>query len=177
MAMFGLAFIIIMGFVSNTSNDSIVAVNDQMFLLNCPSPIFNGEATDFEFNEFILNYNVTYNVGNSTGTFFICSLDMLSTPHYNVQVIQPAYGETAFDFIPTGWLRFIADWLTSELQKLVALGTLIAFYITPANFNIGGFTIADLGGLGVMFVISIYVISYVSIFALAYKLISPFGGS
>jgi hypothetical protein len=76
-----------------------------------------------------------------------------------------------------GVMFFIGDWI-SELvgNKLASLFTLLYFFITPANFNIQGFTISDLSGVALMLVIGAYGISYLLIGVLAYKIISPFTG-
>ncbi len=86
-----------------------------------------------------------------------------------------AYGSPTIPF--AGFPFFLGDWL-SELfaNKLSAIGTLIYFFITPANFDMFGYTISDLSGIPLMFVIVIYAISYIGIGAMAYKIISPFSG-
>lgn len=80
LALFGMFMLIIMSIVSNSGETSIVNIENQLFLFNCPSPIFNGvvNATDpgTTIEGFAVVWDsdaVIYSSGNNaTGTFFNC---------------------------------------------------------------------------------------------------------
>lgn len=151
-----------------------------MFTMNCPLPIYDATATlgNPVYIGFTLNYTLTYGTGgnNATGTYFQCYVDPLSNPEYQVNLQNKNYGETLFGFIPYGWLGYLADTLTVLGQRITALFTLISFFISPTNFNILGYTIADISGIALMFVIAIYALCYISVGAWLYKTFSPFSG-
>jgi hypothetical protein len=184
--MIGVVFLMLLGLVSNSSDASIVKIEDQMFLINCPLPIYDGVATLVSIDGFALNYTVVYGSGavdgggsaqNFNGTFFECQLDLLSTPHFNANTIIKEYGATTlFGTVPYGWLGYVADFFTSVFQSLQAVFTLISFFVTPSGFNIAGFTIDDLSGQALLIVIMIYGFCYVTIGIMLYKVLSPFGG-
>ena len=177
LGVFGVIFLMLLAVVSNTSATSLQNIQDQMYLMNCPLPIYNGVATLTSIDGFALNYTIAYNnTVDSNGTFFRCSLDLLSNPHFNASAEIKEYGYTLFSAIPIGWLGYVADSLTVLWQRIYAFFTLVSFFVTPTNFNILGYTIADLAGIALMIVIGIYGLCYLFIGAMLYKLFSPFSG-
>lgn len=179
----GLFIIIILGIISNTGQSSIKNIQSQLFIANCPNPIFEGVATDVDISGFAVVYNVTHNKdinGNPTtndqdkvGTKFECT-----TPNnlFQVTTTTRQYGATLFSAIPYGWVGYIADWLSLQLSKMQAMFTLLAYFITPSNFNILGFTLNNIGGMGLVIIIALYVFAYLPIMIFAYKTLSPFVG-
>lgn len=174
LALFGVLFLGILAIISNVGEDSINNIQDQMFLSNCPLPIYAGVANLNTINGFAINYTVTYSASNNTGTYFECQA---SGGLFGVNTVIKDYGATLFDFIPYGWLGYIADFLTSLFQRLYAVFTLLSFFIAPTNFNILGYTLDDLSGIPLMVVIMVYGISYIFIGSWLYKTVSPFSGS
>lgn len=144
-----------------------------MFLSNCPLPIYAGVATLNDIDGFAVNYTVAYSDTNNTGTFFECSA---SGGVFGANTVIKDYGATLFDFIPYGWLGYIADFLTTVFQRVYAIFTLISFFVAPLNFSIFGYTIADLAGIPLMIVISVYAMCYIFVGAMVYKILSPFSG-
>lgn len=176
--------------VSNTGEDAINNIENQMYLLNCPLPIYEGVVlnnTDITIEGFAVVYNITHNVdingfttGNDqdkAGTKFICSIDELSPAPFGVLETPRQYGITLFGFIPYGQLGFVSDWLGTSFGRLQAGFTLISFFVTPANFNILGYGLGDIGGVALMFVIGIYAMCYIFIGLWIYKTVSPFSGA
>lgn len=166
--------------INNSSSIGIENTEFQMFLMNCPYPIFDGIATNATISGFSVDYDITYGNGtDNQGSFFICfnANEGLELPiAESVSIVIKDYGATAFDFIPYGWLGYVADWFSSAFQKGGAFFTLVSYIVTPANFNVLGFTLEDLGGIGLLFVVFLYALCYISVGAWVYKTISPFGG-
>lgn len=177
-------FLAVLGIVSNSSAESIDVIQGQMFIMNCPLPIYNGVATldpIAPFNGFALNYTVTSNPDITTdfnGTKFECTYDPLSAPpHLGANTVIYNYGATTFfGTIPYGWLGYLSDTLGNIFGRLQAMFTLISFFVAPTNFNILGYSLTDLGGFALMFVIAIYAFCYIAIGAFLYKTLSPFSG-
>jgi len=175
---FGILFLIVLAIISNVSAESIVNIQDQMYLSQCPLPIYDGTVTLNSIDGYVLNYTVTYSSSvNGTGTFFECSLDLLSTPHFNANSQSKEYGATLFGFIPIGWIGFISDSLTVLGQRIYAVGTLVSFFVAPTNFNILGYTLNDLIGIALFIVVALYGLCYVAIGAMLYKIFYPFSGA
>lgn len=180
-AMIGIFIIMIMAVVSNSGETSVRNIEGQLFIANCPAPIFEGIVTDLNIDGFAVIYNVTHNRdinGNVTandqdkvGTEFECTF---VNDQFQVSTATRQYGATLFDFIPYGWFGYVADWLSQQLSKVGALFTLIAFVVAPANFNVLGFSLDDLNGLSVMIIVGLYVFAYIPIVLFAYKALSPF---
>ena len=182
-AILGLFIIIILGIVSNTGQTSIRNIQGQLFIANCPSPIFEGVATDLDISGFAVVYNVTHSKdinGNTTtndqdkvGTKFECTM---VNGLFQVSTTTRQYGATLFSVIPYGWVGYISDWLSLQLSKMQAMFTLLAYFVTPANFDIMGFTLNDVGGMGLVVIIALYAFAYLPILIFAYKTLSPFVG-
>lgn len=174
MGMFAIIFLAILGFVSNSSEASQNNIADQMFLMNCPLPIYDGVATLNSIEGFALNYTVSY--GNGTvndGTRFECNA---SNGLFGANTVIIPYGETLFDFIPYGFLGYLSDSITTLFQRVQAMFTLVSYFVTPSNFNILGYTLADLGGFALLIIVILYAVCYIFIGIMLYKVISPFSG-
>jgi hypothetical protein len=179
----GLFILIIMAVVSNSGSSSIDRIELQIFLINCPAPIYHGVATDLNINGLSVNYTITQTNYSGTssfnGTYFDCydaNAGISDTPAPTVTAVIKEYGATAFDTIPFGWLGYLADYLTHGFQQGQALVTLLFYFATPANFSVLGFDLNDLSGIPLFIIISLYVFAYVPIALFAYKSISPFVG-
>ena len=178
--LFGIIFLIILAIVSNSSEDSQIDIQRQMFLMNCPLPIYNGDVTNLDIIGFSVNYTVTYyqSITNFNGTFFECSYTPNPDPDLDLSVnaISKEYDSTLFSVIPIGWYGYLADFLVTIFARLEAMFILIGFYVTPTGFNILGYTINDLSGTALLVVIGIYGLCYVAIGIMMYKILSPFSG-
>jgi len=175
--LFGIIFLTLLGIVSNSSENSLDRIQTQMYLMNCPFPLYDAVATvgNPSYIGFQLNYTLTFGTGgsNTTGTYFRCYVDPTSNPEYQINVQTKNYGETAFGFIPIGWLSYIGDNLSVAFVRIVAFFTLISYFVSPSNFDILGYTIADITGVALLFVILLYGLCYVFIGAMIYKIVSP----
>lgn len=110
-------------------------------------------------------------------------------PNVNTQTITLTCTEVhtmdGFDYFygsPTlagaGALFYVNDYVSEILvNKAGAFFTIVFFILSPANFNILGYTINDIGGVALMFIISIYALCYIAIAAMLYKMLSPFAGA
>lgn len=103
-------------------------------MTNCPLPIYQGNVTDVDIDGLNVVYNVTYSgANNQTGSMFQCSYTT-EPLLLGVQEITKEYGYTVFDFIPVGWLGFVADSITAVGQKIQAQLTVIWLFINaPAE--------------------------------------------
>ena len=165
----GVLTLMVMGVISNSGHTSAENFQDQMYLMNCPLPIYDGVATLQSVDDFSLNYTVAYGSGassggvaqNFNGTYFECSV----TNHLNGgNTIIKEYGATTlFGTIPYGYLGYIADWITAQFQHIQAFFTMVAFLLTPVNFDVFGYTISDLSGVALMVVIGVYILAYIGI--------------
>lgn len=181
LGMFSIVLLSMLGFVSNTSSDAIDLIQGQMFLMNCPFPIYNGVATLVEIDGFALNYTVVYHNDIKTdfnGTAFECTYDPLSAPpHIGANTHIRQYGATTFwGTLPYGWLGYLSDSLGTFVNRTQALFTLISFYVTPSNFNILGMTLSNIPTIASLFIILIYAFCYITIGIMLYKVVSPFSG-
>lgn len=171
-------FLITLSILSNVGEDSVDRIEEQMFLMNCPLPIFSDIATLNSIDGYSVNYTITAGEINGTdteGTRFICSIDSITGNFQASTSIEP-YGEALFDFIPFGWLGYLAHTLTDIFARLQAMFTLVSFFVSPTGFNILGFTLDDLTGFALLLVISIYGLCYLAIGVMMYKILSPFAG-
>jgi hypothetical protein len=162
LALFGILMLMIMGIISNTSQTAISAVENQIYLMNCPLPL-NGariEPASLAFNGLTLNYTVLYD--NSTDyhvTIFLCRIvDGEMNANTEVYTATTSWFDTT-----TGTLFYASATLTALGQKIVAFLTLFAFILTPANFEVLGYGIGDLTGSALAVVVGVYLISYVFI--------------
>lgn len=169
---FGIIFLSMITIVSSQSPESIDNIEEEMFLMNCPFPIYNGDVTDLNIDGFSVTFNVTRydSLTAFNGTFFECSIDGI-TGAFTVSASSEEYDATLFSVIPIGYFGFLADYITSLFDRIVHFFTLIAFFVTPLGFNILGYSIDDLSGAGLFFVIAIYALCYIGVFAFIYTIV------
>lgn len=168
MGIFGMMFLAVLAIVSNSGATSISNISQQFDRLSCPMPsssgLWNSTGT-------LMYTNGTYNyeaVNINVNTLTCSEVHTLDGFDY-------FYGSPTLPFAGFGF--FIGDWISELIaNKLSALFTIIFYILTPANFNILGYTIDDITGFGLMFVITLYAFCYISIGAMIYKIVSPFSG-
>ena len=158
----------IMAVVSNSGQTATANIQHQFNRLGCPMPEGSGlwnnsgviTRSNFTYNYEAVNQNV---------------LTLTCTDVHTMDGIDYCFGCPSPPAV--GILVFINDYL-SELfgNKGGAIGTIIAYVLTPINFDVMGFTIADLSGLSLMFVIGLYIFAYLPIGIFIYKAIIPFAG-
>lgn len=177
MGIFGIIFIAILGIVSNTGTTSADNVEDQMFLMGCPMPLWSTFPNNTSIEGFAVTYDTIRNDTFANNIYvFDCFIDPVSD---NRGLTVTAYLSSSgffanFSnlFATLGFLYFAFQ---TAFANAIAMFTLITFYLTPINFDILGFTIADIGGQGLALVVFIYAICYISIGLMIYKLVNPLG--
>lgn len=187
LAFFSMLVLIIMAIFSNTGETATEEIEYQIWLFNCPDPIYHGTIEDIQdiiIDGFqISNYTIVQDEVSSdffgfttsfNGTQFTCSRDSV-TGEFQLLITIKEYGKTVTNF-PIGWFGYVGDVLSNVGLKLQVFGTLVMFILTPANFSILGFTLADLSGVSAMFVIGVYIFCYIFIGIWIYKMVSPFSG-
>jgi hypothetical protein len=134
--------IIFMGVMSFIFQSSLQEIDLQQLRLNCPYPIYSGNATvyDIDSGNQVL-YTVVYGSGtyssgvgsNDWGSNFICydanAGIANSTVAPTVTVGIKNYGATFFDVINYGWFGFISDGIVSFFDKVSATFAMIYLYI------------------------------------------------
>jgi hypothetical protein len=177
---FGIIFLTILAMISNSSEESQENIQNQMFLMNCPAPSFDGlwNATNVSISGFVVILNDSAGVSyGGEGTVFRCSIATLTPfPAFQVQMTNKNYTETTLGF-PTGWFIYAGDFIGASFQRANNLFQLIGLFISPTGFNILGYGLNDLSGIALMFVIAIYAFCYIAIGLLMYKALSPFAGA
>lgn len=181
LGMFAIIFLALLGIVSNSSESSLLHIEQQMFLMNCPFPIYNGEATVNSIDGYTVNYTVSKSnliKNNFNGTRFDCTIDPLSgPPQIGVSTAILQYGASTFwGTIPYGWIGYLSDTLGNLLDRMQAMFTIVGFFITPSNFNILGYTLGDLSGMALFVIVAVYAMCYIFIGIMIYKIVSPFSG-
>lgn len=170
--------IVIFAIISNSSALGLQKINNQFNLLTCPLPISNG----IDYLNGTINYDRDINGaptqisgGTIVGTYYICKTLNNNQNSITTDIKQYGFNCTfgSFAVAPCGFLGYISDWIGATVQKLLATVTLLGFILTPINFNILGYTIANIGGIPLMMVIGIYAIAYVGIGIYLYKTASP----
>lgn len=174
LAVFGMFFIFIMGFISNTvsgiGGTTFCTSNDlddvycknllATLILGCPLPTIS-----------TINYLNGTIVDDVRGAKYTCGLN----PIGEFTSVEPQqYNATLYNVIPYGWYYFVGDTITDIFFKATALATLIVGFLSPLNFNIFGYGINDIGAVAVTIIVVIYAISYLAIGAFLWKTISPF---
>jgi hypothetical protein len=183
MALIGIFILIIMGIVSNTSEDSFTRVEDQIFLMNCPYPLYEGVAENLSIEGLVLNYTIAHNRdinGNTTttdsdkvGGSFECHLNGTGLKGASFSTHQ--YAITTFGF-NWGYVGFLADSLTTTIVKVQSFLILFSFILTPANFGVLGYGLDDLSGASLMVVVGVYIVSYVFVATWLWVTFNPFKG-
>ena len=166
--MFSLIYILVIGIVSNTGTTAINNINNQLSKIQCPSPLYHGQDQG--------NGTVTYVSFLNYGTFYQCAFCNTCVPTQpTITESYVNYNATVVNF-PSGWFQYLGDTFTSYMFKVGAIVNLLGYILTPINFNILGYTISSLTGIALMFVIFSYIIAYLGIGIMAYKVVSPFSG-
>lgn len=163
MALFGIFVLMIMSIISNTSQTAVSAVEDQIFLMNCPLPINGGIATLDEITGLTVNYTTVYDNDTSDYhiTLFICTIDPI-TGAFTVNTEIYSSGTDWFSST-TGTLFYVSTAITQVFGKIINVLTIFSFILTPANFSIMGFGLSDLSGTALALVVGVYVVCYVFI--------------
>ena len=181
---FSIVTLMLFAIISNSSVTGLTNINIQFHKLRCPTPLEQGVD---QMTNGTAGLEITYNVdinGNSTtneqaqvGTFYRCEFDPLSAPPgTSIQTTIKQYKATCFSVIPCGWFGYVGDYLSILGEKIGAFFTLVSYILAPVNFNILGYTIADIGGVGLMLVIGLYIFCYIGIGVFLYKTALPSGG-
>jgi hypothetical protein len=165
---FGIMFLAVIAIISNTGATSISNIQHQFDRIACPLPsqsgLWNSSGT-------IVLTGATYNypnVGNQTIT-------LTCTGIHTTNGVDYLYGAPG---VALGVFFYIGDYVSEILaNKVSAFFTIVYYILTPANFNVLGYTISDLAGIALMFVIAIYAICYIAVGAWLYKVLSPFAGA
>ena len=147
---FPLTFLVTLVFIFQSS---VTEIEGYQFITNCPLPIYQGNVTDVDIQGLNVVYNVTYSgINNQTGSMFQCSFVNGNPPLFGVSEVVKEYGYTLFDFIPIGWLGYIADTLTAVAQKIQAQLTVIWLFVNvPAEVtNLSFFTYIQIVLLALM---------------------------
>lgn len=163
MALFGIFTLMIMGIISNTSMTAINAVENQIFMINCPLPLNGAIGVLDQINGLTVNYTITYDNDTSDYhiTVFICSIDEITG---NLTANTEIYTSgTDWFSSTTGTLFYASATITAIVSKIVAFLTLFSFILTPANFEIMGFGIADMSGIALAVIVGLYIVCYVFI--------------
>lgn len=166
----------ILGIISNTSQEGTDRIEQQMFLMNCPMPTVNVLPTLTNITGFNVEYTMNYSTAHAnTVTVFEC---YLNGENYAVNTVVYDPDEGFFSLFDNAfaWMGYIFSSAQALFQKMYAFGTLVTFFITPTNFNIFGYTIADLSGMALSIVVIIYAMCYIAIGAFLYKVLVPSGG-
>lgn len=105
-------------------------------MTNCPLPVYQGNITNVSIEGINVIYDIEYSsVNNQTGSLFQCSYTT-EPLLLSVSEVTKEYGYTVFDFIPIGWLGYVADSITSIGQKIQAQLTVIWLFINaPAEVS------------------------------------------
>lgn len=160
-------FIVVLGIVSNTGATATDNIQDQFDKLSCPMPSQTGlwnSSGVIQYEGATYNYP---NVGNQT-------LTLTCTPIHTTDNVDYLYGSPG---VAIGVFFYIGDYVSEIFgNKLVAIFTLIAYILTPANFDILGYTLSDVTGVALLFIIALYSFAYIAIGIFLYKTISPFAG-
>lgn len=170
--------LMLLALISNTSPTGIDAIEGQMFLMNCPYPTFSAVPIVNNITGFTVEYTMNYSSGNeNTVVVFDCSIDSI-TGNYQVSTIvyDPSEGFFALFDNAFAWVGYVHATFTSAFQHIQAFFVLVGFLVTPSNFNILGFTIADLSGVALMIVVGLYLMCYVGIGIFLYKNLNPLSG-
>ena len=177
MALVGAIILVIMALVSNTSQTAIENVENQIFLMNCPYPINAGRANNTNIDGLTVNYTLWKD--SSSDDYHITTFECTIDPITGNKGASTTVYETANNWFTasTGFLFYVMEGLFAVAGQIQAFLTLFSFILTPANFEILGYTLADLSGVAVAFVVGVYLFSYVFLVAWLYVTFNPFKGS
>ena len=172
LGIFAIIFLAVLAIISNTSQTSIANINIQFNRITCVLPSITGlwnSSGTIIYNP--QSGNPTYNYPDKDNQ----TLTLTCTNVHTINGFDYLCGAPFSTFC--GELIYVGDYLSEIMaNKATAFFTIVFFILTPANFNILGFTIADLSGIPLMFLIAVYAICYIAIGAMLYKTLSPFSG-
>lgn len=158
--------------ISNYAPDNQATIQNLFDRINCPLPAITGtwnSSGTIMYDGGRYNYNG--NLGPS-GTV----LTLTCTQIHTLDGFDYFYGSPTLPF--AGFPFWIGDFISEIIaNKLGAFFELMGFLLTPASLNVLGYSIADLSGFALMGVIALYIMCYIAIGALLYKIISPFAGA
>src|SRR6185503_20100134 len=169
LAIFGIIFLFIVGIVSGagaiypSGGASCTSESDDAYCknfrpinqLSCHAPLYDGWDQSLS-----LDSNDVDIVHNGNGTYYECGFNI--SGQYTARYTRD-YHATAFSAIPTGWLNYVGDTITQFFFNAGAVIILIANFLTPLNFNILGYGIADISGIGAVVIIGLYAMAYLFI--------------
>lgn len=177
LAIVSMFILVIMGIVSNANDTAFTEVENQIFLMNCPYPINGGIANNTDIDGLTITYDLIRD--NSTSdyhlTLFTCEVTNPDTPLY---AVSTEVLTTANDWFSAGAnnIIYIMHYIFSFSHQIQGALTLFSFILTPANFEILGYTLDDLSGIAVAIVVMLYLFSYAMIVAWLYVTFNPFKG-
>lgn len=151
--------------MNNVSPIGQTAIQNQINIMSCQLPIREGVyslITDQITHSKDINGNTTSNTEDMVGTFFDCYPDPV-TGAPTISTIIKQYSANCYSVIPCGWFGFASDYMTVLGQKATALSIIVLYFVTPINFNILGYDISDIGGVGLIFVSFFYAFAYLGI--------------
>jgi len=162
----------ILAILGNTSPSGQDAINNEFERLSCPLPeaggLWNSSGT-------IIHGNGTYNWQRDGSNGAQPPDTLTCTQVHTLQGVDYYYGQPA---VAIGVFYFINDYVSEVLaNKGGAFFTILFYMLTPANLDFLGYTIDDLTGVPLIFILSVYIMCYIAIGALLYKIISPFAGA
>jgi len=175
---FSVVVIALFAIISNTSPAGITAIENQIFLMNCPFPISGGIANNTNIDGLTVTYDLVRddNLGTYRLTVFDCGVVDPDIPTYSasttVYTATVAWYDLGFNY-----LAYLMHVISEAGFKIQSFFILIGYLLTPINFNILGFTIDDISGTGLIIIIFMYLICYVGIALFLWKALNPFGGS
>lgn len=178
MALISMFILMIMGIVSNVNQTAFTAVENQIFLMNCPYPINGGIAQNTNIEGLTVTYDLVRD--NSTQdynlTLFDCEVTDPDIPLYAVSTTVLTTPNDWFN-VAGSYLAYLMNYIFSVTGQVNGALTLFSFILTPANFEIMGFTLSDLSGSAVMIVVGLYLVSYAIIISWLYVTFNPFKGA
>lgn len=159
--MFGAIFILVFGIVENSGQTAINNINEQFAKISCPIPLYN--MVDFG-NGTIINSEINKNTGKNFGSTYQCFYDPHSVPagtHMTISYV--AFNATTFNAFPNGWFDYIGNVLGAIYTKVASIVQLALYFLTPINLNILGYTLSNIGGIGLLFVLAVYITAYLGV--------------
>lgn len=165
---FALMFLITLGFINQTNPSAQEETQKKFNEMTCPMPAITGlwnASGTIQYSGATYNYP---SVSNQT-------LTLTCTPIHTLDGFDYFYG-TPLNAIG-GTLIFIADYISEAFYKIQSFFSLLASILSPASFDLFGYTIDDIGLMGQIFVTSLYIVCYIFIGVGIYKIVNPFGGA
>lgn len=177
LAIVSMFILIMMGIISNTNQTAFTAVENQIFLMNCPYPINGGIANNTNIDGLTVTYDLIRD--NSTSDYHLTLFDCVVTdPDIPTYAASTTVLTTANDWFNAGAnnIIYIMNYIFSFSKQIQGALTLFSFILTPANFEILGFTLSELSGSALMAIVTLYLFSYAMIVTWLYVTFNPFKG-